>query len=593
MARIPDSAIDEIQRRLDIAEVIGRAMPLKRAGRYFKANCPFHKEKTPSFIVNPEKQIFHCFGCGVGGNVFSFLMQHDRLTFPEVVRQCAEQLGIAIEQEASALPKTNNEEYYPLMDKACRYFERTLHASAASKAHAYIISRGILEEACKAFRLGFAQEGWDHLRTAAQATGVSVQQLEKVGLLIPGKSGHYDRFRYRVMFPIIDARGRVIGFGGRSLDGQEPKYLNSPETALYSKGRHLYGLFQAKESIVAKKCAVLVEGYFDCVVLASAGIGNVISPLGTALTVEQARLLRRYADRVILAFDADAAGEQATLRGIDVLVELGFQVSVAQLPQGVDPDEYAQQHGAAAFEGLLSQSLSLFDFLLTTALQRNPGNRVEEVVKAAQFVLPVIIKVPDAILRREYIRQLADRLRLDEAAMLAELGKLSAKDSDRKARASAAESAADQAGVRVTVKGPEALLVAMVMDAPRRWLKARAHLQVSRFEDEGLRRVLAIVDELCKPRENPQPVTTAQIVSRLVSDGEEALVAMLMQLLQSVPASDAVFEDCLRRLNERALQQQAKDKYAEIRLAQESGHSTNLPQLLSEYQQLMVQVKGG
>ncbi len=593
MARILDSVIDEIQQRVDIAEVIGRSVPLKRSGRTFKANCPFHKEKTPSFMVNPEKQIFHCFGCGVGGNVFSFLMQHDRFTFPAASRQLADQLGITLEQQANDLPKQRNEEFYPLMDKASRYFERTLHTAAANQAHAYIKERGITEEACKAFRLGFAPEGWDHLRSAAGATGVSAQQLEAVGLLIAGKSSYYDRFRNRVMFPIIDVRGRVIGFGGRSLDGQEPKYLNSPETVLYSKGRQLFGLFQAKESIVAKKSVVLVEGYFDCVVLASAGIQNVVSPSGTALTPEQGRLLKRYAEQVILAFDADAAGEQATLRGIDVLVELGLQVSVAQLPQGVDPDEYVQQHGTAGFEKLLSESLSLFDFLLSIALKQHPQNRIEETVKAAQFVLPVIMRVPDAILRREYIHRLADRLHLDESAVLTELGKLDAKDSERKVRSRATENPPAGSSVRVTVKGPEALLVAMVLDAPQRWLQARTHLQVAQLQDAGLRQVLTIVDELCAATNNPQSITTAQIVSRLVADGEETLVTTLMQLLQSVPASDAVFEDCLRRLNERALQQRAKDKHEEIRLAQEAGESTNIQQLLSEYQQLMVQVKGG
>ena len=309
MPLIPEGVIDEVQARTDIADLIGRYVPLKRAGRHFKACCPFHKERTPSFMVNTEKQVFHCFGCGVGGNIFSFLMQHDRLTFPEAVRQLADHAGVAIPDEAAASSRAAHASLGALLEKVCQHFERRLLDPAGGRAaRAYLERRGVSERTRQAFRLGLAPSGWQGLLQAAKATGVSAEELEAAGLIINGRSGSYDRFRHRLMFPIVDLRSRVVGFGGRSLDAQEPKYLNGPETPLYTKGRHLFGLAQAKDAIIRAKTAVVVEGYFDCAVLADGGVGHVVSPLGTALTAEQARLLKRYAEQAILAFDADAAG---------------------------------------------------------------------------------------------------------------------------------------------------------------------------------------------------------------------------------------------------------------------------------------------
>src|SRR3989338_1171027 len=348
MPLIPEDVIDEIQTRADIAELIGRYVPLKRAGRHLKGLCPFHKERTASFTVNPEKQIFYCFGCQAGGNIFSFLMQHDRMTFPEAVRQLGEHVGVSIPEQGSDEHRGIVEQLAALTEKACSYFERTLaHPEQGRAAREYLRERGVTEEGMRRFRLGLAPEGWTRLLEATQSAGVTPEQLEAAGLAIRGTRGQYDRFRSRLIFPILDARGRVVGFGGRSLDGRDPKYLNSPETPLYTKGRHLFCLAQAKEAVTAGKTAVIVEGYFDCAVLAAGGIAHVVSPLGTALTEDQARLLKRYADQVVLAFDPDAAGETATLRGIDLAVEIGVQVRIANLPPGQDPDELFRAWGGA------------------------------------------------------------------------------------------------------------------------------------------------------------------------------------------------------------------------------------------------------
>ena len=580
MPLIPDGIIDEIQTRTDIAELIGRYVPLKRAGRHFKANCPFHKEKSPSFMVNTDKQIFHCFGCGVGGNIFSFLMQHDRLTFPEAVRQLADHVGVRVPDREAASDRGAQESLAALMEKVCRHFERRLRESKeGAAARAYLAQRGVSERAWEAFRLGLAPAGWSHLFNAANATGVSAEQLEAAGLIIKGKAGYYDRFRNRLLFAIMDLRGRVRGFGGRSLDAQEPKYLNSPETALYSKGRHLFGLAQAKEAILQTKTAIVVEGYFDCVVLADAGISNVVSPLGTALTEEQARLLKRYAETIILAFDPDAAGEQATLRSIDLLVESGLHVRVARLPAGVDPDECLRALGRERFQRLLDESEGIFEVLVQTALRRYPAGDTEATVKQGQFVLPTIAKVPDAMLRSEYVRLLAERLQLNTGAVFEELAKVQPRTH--------AESppAERRAALRpTTAPGPERLLTGLVLDEPDRWQGgAEEQSFLEMVTDPTLRRLLGVVEEL---RAAGNLATPARVVSRLAEDKEAyaALVAELVELAQATPAKEEAFADCLRRLRVSARKRDQAQLRQQLQAAQEAGQEREVQRLLADYQ---------
>ncbi len=586
MPLIPEGVIDEIQARADIAELIGRYVPLKRAGRHFKANCPFHKEKTPSFVVNTDKQIFHCFGCGVGGNIFTFLMQHDRLTFPEAVRQMAEQVGVNVPERQAGTDDGMHQRLMALMEKVAGYFERTLHSPQLGKsARAYLEQRGVSDSTRQTFRLGLAQAGWDHLLTAAKTTGVTPEHLEAAGFVIRGKSGYYDRFRNRLIFPIQDARGRVIGFGGRSLDDQEPKYLNSPETAIYSKGRHLFGLAQAKDAILKRKAAIVVEGYFDCIVLVGAGLAHVVSPLGTALTVEQAQLLKRYAERVILAFDADAAGETATLRGIDLLVETGLDVQVAQLPAGMDPDECVRAYGRERMEQMLEQgSLSIFEFLVGQARKRFPGTHSEHTVKAAQFVLPTIAKVPNAILRSEYVRQLAQRLQLDEAAVAQELAH--AQPRSVQPSGSTVLRARSLTRSASIAQGSERLLTALVVDEPARWRQAQG-LSLDDVTDPALRRVLALV---CELNAGGQGASPAQVISRITEVADAALVTELVELVRSVASPEEAFQDCVRRLRHHARTRQREQLHQQLQAAQVAGAESEVERLLAEFQEL---VKGG
>ncbi|MBI4597223.1 MAG: DNA primase [Candidatus Omnitrophica bacterium] len=585
MPLIPEHLIDEIQSRTDIAELIGRYVPLKLSGRHFKANCPFHREKTPSFMVNPAKQIFHCFGCGVGGNVFSFLMQHDRLSFPEAVRQLADHAGVSLPEPSEQGKSESTKPLAELLAQTCEYFERLLqHPQHGQTARAYLAKRGVTEPTQRAFRLGVAPSGWRGLLTAAEKRGVTQPLLEASGLIVKGPKGTYDRFRDRLIFPIMDVRGRIVGFGGRSLDAQEPKYLNSPETALYRKGQHLFGLAQAKEAILREQTAVLVEGYFDCVLLAQEGIAHVVSPLGTALTVEQAALLKRYAPRAILAFDPDAAGETATLRGIDVLVEQGLEVRIARLPAGVDPDECLRSMGRPAFEALLARSMSVFDMLIETAISRCDVDHIEGKVQAAQFVLPTIAKVPDAMLRSEYLRLLAERLALDESAVATELAKsgrrlaasLRMTEPERQPAASRRD--------RSMATGAEQLLTALIIEEPQRLSALQGRLSLEEIRDAALRRILIQVSDMMSASGQ---ATAAQVMSRLTDAEEQSIVAMLVELAQTTASKEGALEECIRRIGAKTKQQRIERLQEQLRSAEASGRHETVQQLLSQVQELV------
>lgn len=582
MPLIPDDVIDEIQARVDIAEWIGRYVPLKRAGRHFKAVCPFHKERTPSFHVNTDKQIFHCFGCGVGGNVFGFLMQHDRLSFPEAVRQVAEHTGVPIPEQASHEADGRLEKLIALMEKICGYYERRLaDPKYGAVGRAYLDKRGITEASRKAFRLGLAPAGWDGLLKAAQATQVSQQLLEEAGLVLKGSRSFYDRFRNRLIFPIMDARSRVVGFGGRSLDGQDPKYLNSPETPIYYKGRQLYGLAQAKDAIVRQRAVIVVEGYFDCVNLVQGGFTNVVSPLGTALTVEQVRLLKRYTTSVILAFDPDVAGELATLRGIDLLVEAGLEVRVARLPQGVDPDEFLKVRGTEAMAQVLQASISIFDFLVSVAQRRFPMKTTETRVQAAQFILPTLARVPDAMLRSEYVRLLADRLQLDEAAVVEEMKKAGPRQVLPAYRAPKPAQRAKGA-----TQGAERLLVGLVVEEPARWERISKELPREAITDATLARIVRVIEETAIRGS----VRAAQVVSHLTDEGLGSLVAALVEEAQTVAYPEEALQDCLQRLKKNHRKIEEDRLREQIRVAQAARQEDTVQELLAAYQDM---VKGG
>ncbi|MDL1892144.1 DNA primase, partial [Sphingobacteriales bacterium CHB3] len=367
--RIPESKIEEVRRASDIVDVISGYVRLKKRGKNFLGLCPFHTEKTPSFNVSPERQMYHCFGCGVGGNVLTFVMEHEKVSFVEAVRTLAERAGILLPEEGVEDKEkiTESEALYNACRSAARFFhENMMNTVEGQLALEYFRHRGFKEETIRSFGLGYSMNGWDSLLKVAQRENIPVDVMEKAGLLIKREdgSGHYDRFRGRAMFPIFSVTGRVIGFGARKLRKDDPlpgKYINSPETPIYSKSRSLYGIFQAKEAIREHEYAILVEGYADLISVYQEGMKNIVASSGTALTEEQIDLIGRYARKITLVYDADSAGSKATMRGVDLIIEQGLDVRVAALPEGDDPDSFVKKNGGEAFGKLLDTAASFLD----------------------------------------------------------------------------------------------------------------------------------------------------------------------------------------------------------------------------------------
>lgn len=421
---IPESILEEVRNRVDIVEVVGRYVPLRKSGRNYFGLCPFHSEKTPSFSVSPEKQIFHCFGCGKGGNVFTFIQEMEGLTFTEAVRTLAQEAGVDMPQDESpAAGRSEKEtllEAYAWALKLYRYL--LLHPQHGAAAQAYLRQRGIDGKAVQTFQLGYAPDQWDVLAKFLQKKGFSPDLLAKGGLLseTKGQNRYYDKFRHRLMIPIFDLRGRVIAFGGRLLgpSEQQPKYLNSPETILFSKSRVLYHLHQARSAIRAKNEVIIMEGYMDVITAVQHGIEHVVATLGTAVTPEHARILRRHAEKVVLCFDADQAGQNASLRGIDVLRQAGCSVRIAEIPQGKDPDQYIRENGREAFlYEVIGNALPVVPYRLKQLRRQFDLNDEDSRFRYVQKALELVTELPFAVERDHYLRELAAEFQLSLDAL--------------------------------------------------------------------------------------------------------------------------------------------------------------------------------
>jgi len=416
--------IEEVKNRNDMASVAGEYVSLKKRGSSLVGLCPFHQEKTPSFTVNREKQFFYCFGCGAGGDVIEFVMRIENLAFPEALQWLAERAGIPLPERETPAEKKNQKErewLFRLHQLAALFYRKILEERApGKKVLAYLAERGIKPETAEKFFLGYAPDSWTALVDLLQKKKISPAKAEKSGLIVRGERGYYDRFRDRLLFPIMNPQGRVAAFGGRLLGEGVPKYLNSPETPLFSKGRYLYGLSQAKEAVRREKKAVIVEGYMDVLQAHQAGLEYVVAALGTALTREQVKALRRYAENVVIAFDADAAGQAATMRGLDILKAYGIQVRVALLPSGEDPDSFLKKEGVGAFQALLAKSKDLFLFKLDYLLGDKRPGAPEAKAQAVKKVLPLLTEVENMVAREEYIKEIASRIGVSEEAVYGE-----------------------------------------------------------------------------------------------------------------------------------------------------------------------------
>jgi DNA primase len=416
--RFPQTFIDDLRRQADIVRIVQDYVSLKKAGANWVARCPFHKETKPSFSVNPAKEIFYCFGCQKGGSVFNFIMEIERVTFPEAIKIVAEKSGVPlpkmVDDSRFEARKRESDQVIELNQWAMQWWEDQLHSKAARSVREYLKERGLSDETSRIFHLGFAPDSWDALSTQLRQKGATQQQLELSGLVVKKEeSGSYDRFRGRLMFPVFDAQGKPIAFGGRTLDPEgEPKYLNSPETPAYTKGRHLYGLHLTRDEIRRQTFAILVEGYLDLIVPYQYGVRNVVASLGTALTPEQVKLLGRFARKVVVNYDGDRAGVQAAKRAIETLLAEDFEIKVLVLPDNADPDDFIRKCGVLEYQQRRVEAQPHIQFVIDQAVRdRNLHNPADKAA-AVEETLPFVRAVRSRIQRQEYFDIAMDALRV-------------------------------------------------------------------------------------------------------------------------------------------------------------------------------------
>ena len=441
MPRVPEDTIEQIRQSVDIVEVLSDYVMLTKRGKNYLGLCPFHDDRSPSMNVSQDKQIYKCFSCGAGGNVYTFLMELERISFIEAVRKLAGQAGVALPEEGGSEDRGKQESFDPLYNAnelARKYFHHMLTADDCGKeAREYLNARGLTDETIKTFSLGFAPDSWDGLLLVAGRRGFSPQNMEKAGLASPRNEakGFYDRFRNRVMFPIQSHTGRTVAFGARALDPEEKaKYLNSPETPIYHKSAILYGLWNSRDAIRTQDTALVVEGYMDLIALAQRGIQNTVASSGTALTEDHGRLLRRYTRKAVLVFDGDAAGAAASVRGIGSLLEVGIETRIVTLPEGQDPDSFVSEHGPDAFRGLLEDAQPVLDFLIHWIATQEDLTTADGKARALETLVGFVGRIKDETLRRFTIQEAAEKMGTDEATLVGVLKRTAGRERPRRPR---------------------------------------------------------------------------------------------------------------------------------------------------------------
>ena len=574
------STIEQVQSRLDIVEVVSGYMPLKKAGANFRALCPFHQEKTPSFMVSSRKQIYHCFGCGAGGDVISFVMEYEKVEFMEALKILAQKTGIKLPlfRRADYIRRSTAANLlYRINEMAASYYNAILVGSnRAAEAREYLRQRGISAETVAAFKLGFAPQSWDGLLKYAQKNHISPETLLKAGLVLPGKEGtFYDRFRNRIIFPIFDINSKTVGFGARVLDDSTPKYINSPETDIYVKGRHLYGLNIAQNEIRKRNEVIIVEGYLDLIIPFQNGVGNVAATLGTALTVEQISLIKRYTTNVVIIFDADEAGEAASLRSLDILVGEGLNVKLVSLPKGFDPDKYVRAKKEEGFRSVVGSAKGLFDYKMDILLSRHGRDSAEAKAKIISEMLPTIKRMDNAVLRSDYIKRLSHNLSVDEKAILIELKKVKL-DYTRTAPAPTFE-------MKQEARAAEKIIAALAMEDAEIARRIREEFDIEDFKDQRIKKIVersfALIDG------NKQP-TAARLIHYIGDEKMSQFICHLLAEVENIVDREKTIEDCIRWIKVDNLRDKKEELAYQIKEAEKLGNDKEVMTLVKKFNNL-------
>ncbi|MGM0416364.1 MAG: DNA primase [Thermodesulfobacteriota bacterium] len=603
--RIPAETIEQIREHSDIVGVVGEYVNLKQSGDNHFGLCPFHGEKTPSFSVNNSKQFFYCFGCGAGGNVFNFLMRIEGLGFTDAVHRLARRVGIEIEEEQLSprrqQQREERERLQHIVDIAVDFYHRILlQEPEGAEARAYLRRRGYSGEMVRRFQLGFAPPGWDRLCSHLKEAQVEEDKAVALGLLRRSDDGRtYDMFRRRLLFPVQDPYGHVVAFGGRVLDNSLPKYINSPETDLYHKGKTLYGLYDAKNSMRRQRRVIVVEGYFDHLALVQAGVDNVVATCGTSLTPEHASLLKRYVDTVVLLFDQDKAGQAACFRALPVLLEGGLHIQHLSLETGEDPDSFLAQHGREAFDARLERARSALGYYMEGSLEAR-GEQAEDQARGIAEILEVLARIPDEIERNLHVQELAKRTGVDTGVLQRQLEQV--KGEQRASVSATPEPERQMSEARREVRRPvargagedsdlKAQKMLLALMAERRHVSAdvMATGVESLFSHPRCRECAELISRAYAKEREPGHWLLDQCED---SEVQEILTAALVDRGQFADeVIEKVFSDCRVAVNRSQLKQRRTQLHAQMCEAERNGDIQAQNECLRELMTINRQIK--
>lgn len=595
--------VEDVRAANDIVDIVSEYVRLKRVGQNFVGLCPFHTEKTPSFNVNREKQWYHCFGCSKGGDVFDFVMSMENIEFVEALKVLAERAGIVLElssdNELNTKDYEEKEKLYMACQVAAQYFGKCLrHRRIGLAASEYLRKRGIDTSLTERFQVGFAPPSWDSLVKYLTRHGVPMDVALRAGLVSQKQdvSGFVDRFRSRIMFPIFDSWGRVVGFGGRVLGDDVPKYLNSPETPLFDKGKLLFGLNFSKDPIRRSKRAVLVEGYMDVVACFKHGIDIAVASLGTSLTPYQAKLLLRYADEVFIAYDGDAAGTNATLRALDILRNAGGTVRVVAMPDEMDPDDLLSSQGRRAFDALIESAPSLIDYKLGLVLKTADMSSIQGKVNAVSRAVEVLAQVDNAIESEEYIRKWAGKFEVAEDPFRLEITKFRRK-SPVNEKSDRFEKSGNNTNVIKVVdiqdiniqRKAEIDLIRAIFKEPRYLENVKSKLELEDFTDKSCQRIIGILWETSDNRETEQ---IYRAFDAELGDAEKQILREIAMTNEEIQDAGRTVQDCIDCIRRHKLENKLRLLHKKIDVASEEGKFDVLRQYLKEYQDIAQAYKG-